>query len=181
MTQDLWVFAYGSLIWDPGFAPVERLPATVTGWHRSFCMTSVHYRGTPQAPGLVLALDAAQAAQCRGLALRVAPGQTDTVRAYLRDRELVSSAYEERLLPAALADGRQVSALAYVINRDHGQYCRHDADTQAAIIARAHGLRGPNRDYLFQTASHLADLGIPDPELSDLVARVRNLTGADPA
>jgi len=174
----MWVFCYGSLMWDPGFDPAERSVARIQGWERSFCMASVHYRGTATAPGLVLALDAVPGAQCTGLALRVGTTAAAAVLDYLRARELVSSAYEERLLPVWLADGRKVSALAFVIDPGHPQYCRHDVDAQARIIAHATGLRGSNRDYLFNTAAHLAAMGIPDPALDALVAKVRALTAA---
>ena len=108
--MDLWVFGYGSLLWDPGFAPAERLPARLADWHRSFCMLSVHHRGTEAEPGLVLALDAAPGAECRGAALRVAPGEEAEVTEMLRARELISSAYVERMVPVTLSDGRVVGA-----------------------------------------------------------------------
>lgn len=176
MTETLWIFGYGSLIWHPGFVPAERVPARLEGWHRSFCMHSIHYRGTVQAPGLVLALDAAAGAACAGLAFSVPRGQEATVLAALRARELVSSAYLERVLPVRLADGRQVSAVCYVIDPGHAQYCGGlTLEDQARIIARARGERGPNCDYLFNTAAHLHELGLADPDLDWLAARVRAL------
>ncbi len=172
----MWVFGYGSLIWDPGFPVAEAVVGRVDGWHRSFCMRSIHYRGTPEAPGLVLALDAAEGATCNGVALRVEPARAEEVLAGLRERELISYAYREVTVPVVLADGRQVEALTYAINRDHDQYCGLTADEQAAIIARASGARGPNRDYLYATAEHLHALGIADAEIDALVTRVQALT-----
>jgi cation transport protein ChaC len=173
----MWVFGYGSLIWHPGFPVAERQVARLTGWHRSFCMRSIHHRGTVTAPGLVLALDAAEGASCDGVAFRVEPGAEAETLAALRERELISSAYLERTLPVTLSGGGQVQALAYVIDPDHVQYCGGLAlEEQAQIIAHAAGGRGPNRDYLFSTASHLADLGIADADLEWLAARVRALT-----
>lgn len=172
----MWVFGYGSLIWHPGFPVAEQQVARLAGWHRSFCMRSIHHRGTVEAPGLVLALDAARDAVCDGVAFRVEPGaEAETLEA-LRERELISSAYLEKELPVRLADGAMVTALAYVIDPDHAQYCGGLAlEEQARIIASAAGGRGPNRDYLFSTASHLADLGIADPDLAWLAERVRAL------
>ena len=46
---DVWFFAYGSLMWDPGFRPAEVRPALLHGWHRRFCVASAIYRGTPEA------------------------------------------------------------------------------------------------------------------------------------
>lgn len=175
MHTPLWVFGYGSLIWHPGFPVAEQRIATLHGWHRSFCMRSIHHRGTVEEPGLVLALDEAEGATCTGVAFRVAPGQEDATLAALRERELISSAYLERTLPVTTQDG-PLEALAYVIDPDHVQYCHLDREEQAQIIARAVGGRGPNREYLWSTAAHLAELGISDPDLDWLASRVRDLT-----
>lgn len=172
MPEALWIFGYGSLIWDPGFTPAEAVAAKLTGWHRSFCMRSIHFRGTPEAPGLVLALDAAPGACCHGLAMRVAACEAGPVLAQLRARELVSDAYLERRLSLSLADGRTVEAITYVIDRAGPQYCRIGLAEQAQIIATAVGARGPNRDYLFNTAAHLAALGLQDAELDSLATQV---------
>ena len=119
----MWVFGYGSLIWHPGFAVAEARVARLEGWHRSFCMRSIHHRGTEAAPGLVLALDEAVGAVCDGVALRVEPGTEAETLAALRERELISSAYLEREVAVTLAGGGRVQALAYVIDPDHVQYC----------------------------------------------------------
>jgi cation transport protein ChaC len=146
------------------------------GYHRSFCMRSVHHRGSEAEPGLVLALDAGSGAACEGLALRARPGTEAEALAALRARELISSAYVERLVPLSLTDGRQVRALAYVIERAHPQYCGGmPLEEQARIIARAEGGRGPNAEYLFNTVAHLEELGVQDGELDWLAARVRAL------
>jgi cation transport protein ChaC len=172
----LWVFGYGSLLWNPEIDVAERAPALLEGYHRSFCMRSVHHRGSEDAPGLVLALDEGQAASCEGLALRARPGTEAEALAALRARELISSAYVERLVPLSLTDGRQVRALAYVIERAHPQYCGGmPLEEQARIIARAEGGRGPNAEYLFNTVAHLEELGVQDGELDWLAARVRAL------
>ena len=175
MQQPLWVFGYGSLSWDPGFPVAERRIGRVDGWHRSFCMRSIHHRGTVEQPGLVLALDAAAGASCTGVAFRVAPGAEGATLAALRERELVSSAYLERVL-AVTTDAGAVQALTYVIDPYHVQYCGGlPLDEQARIIAGATGGRGPNRDYLWSTAAHLAELGIGDDDLDWLAGRVRAL------
>lgn len=171
----MWVFGYGSLLWNPGFEVGETAVGTLHGWHRSFCMRSIHHRGTVENPGLVLALDAAEEAHCMGVAFSVAEGHEARTLEYLRERELVSSAYLETNLAIALRDGRQVEAVTYVIDPDHDQYCHLDLEEQAQIIARAVGGRGPNTEYLHNTASHLRELGIEDGDLDWLSARVRAL------
>ncbi|MCK8465420.1 gamma-glutamylcyclotransferase [Aliiroseovarius sp. S1339] len=174
-TQDLWVFGYGSLMWNPGFDHTEAIVATLPGYHRSFCMRSIHHRGTEDAPGLVLALDEMNGAHCQGLAFRACPKSYDKTLAELRERELVSSAYLEKRLTITLLDGRAVEAVTYVIDPHHVQYCQVDLDEQAQIIARAVGRRGPNTEYLYNTAAHLTELGIEDQDLSWLSQQVRAL------
>ncbi|WP_121065743.1 gamma-glutamylcyclotransferase [Chachezhania antarctica] len=170
----MWVFGYGSLLWNPGFPVAERAVARLDGYHRSFCMRSIHHRGTPEDPGLVLALDAMAGASCTGLALRVETGHEDTTLAYLRERELVSSAYLEKTVSLELAgQGKSVEAVAYVIDADHVQYCGGlPLDEQARIIARAVGGMGHNAEYLFNTARHLDEIGLADADLQWLADRV---------
>jgi cation transport protein ChaC len=175
MHERLWVFGYGSLIWNPGFTVERAEVARLAGWHRSFCMRSIHHRGTVADPGLVLALDRAEGAHCDGLAFLVAAGAEEATLATLRERELISSAYLETHLPVTLASGVEVEMLAYVIDPAHEQYCGGlPLEEQAAIIARAVGGRGPNAEYLFNTADHLESLGIADADLRWLAARLRH-------
>ncbi|MCP3971357.1 MAG: gamma-glutamylcyclotransferase [Rhodobacteraceae bacterium] len=172
----LWVFGYGSLMWNPGFAHCERVLASLPGFARTFCMRSIHHRGTEHDPGLVLALDPHQTARCHGLAFAVPSEIRTRTLQELRERELISSAYLERNLQLDLADGRKVEAVVYVVDTDHVQYCGGlPLEEQAGIIARAVGGRGPNTEYLFNTAAHLAELGIEDEDLAWLAQRVRVL------
>ncbi|MEL6914001.1 MAG: gamma-glutamylcyclotransferase [Pseudomonadota bacterium] len=173
-----WVFAYGSLMWNPGFDAAEAVLARLHGYRRSFCMWSIHHRGTEEDPGLVLALDAEDGATCTGMAFRFPALGRAGVLAELRDRELISSAYVEHIVPLRLATGAEVEALAYVIAPGHPQYCGGlPMARQAEVIAGARGGRGPNSEYLYNTAAHLADLGIEDAELTQLAADVRALKG----
>lgn len=172
----LWVFGYGSLLWNPGFTPVQRVKARLPDYHRSFCMLSVHHRGTEEDPGLVLALDTQEGGQCTGVAFQVAEDETDTVLAQLRERELISSAYYEDTVDLIDDQGAPLQALTYVVDRNHVQYCQFALEKQAQIIARAIGGRGPNTEYLFNTANLLAELDIKDSDMEWLVDRVRALT-----
>src|SRR5918999_497695 len=120
--DDFWVFAYGSLIWRPGFAHLERVPARLVGAHRALCVFSHVHRGTPERPGLVLGLD--QGGACRGVAYRVAARLLEDTIAYLRAREQVTAVYRELVRGIAL-DGkpeRRVDALCYAVDRGHPQY-----------------------------------------------------------
>jgi len=175
--SELWVFGYGSLIWRPGFPFVERRPARLAGAHRALCVYSWVHRGTPERPGLVLGLD--RGGTCRGVAFRVAALDRDAVVDYLREREQVTSVYLERLREIRFDDGGRAEALTYVVDRHHGQYAgKLEEDTQFTIIAGAAGRSGANRDYVVNTAAHLAELGMPDRLLSRLAAR---LAAADPS
>jgi len=179
MTDDLWIFAYGSLMWNPGFEPVEKVLARANGFQRGFYMRSVHYRGTEDVPGLVLALDVCDGASCEGMALRVDMSERARVLAYLRERELISYAYYEHICKLELGDGRQVEAVTYVVARDHAQYAGNlSLADQAEIILRAQGSAGPNRDYLASTVASLRGFGIEAAELFALEERVNALSSA---
>lgn len=173
----MWVFGYGSLLWNPGFEVAESVIGTLPDYARSFCMRSIHHRGTIEDPGLVLALDQQAGEACEGIALRVAAGQEEETLACLRERELVSAAYVEKKLPVQLRDGREITALVYVIDEAHDQYCGGlPLEEQAQIIAKAVGGRGPNTEYLYNTADHLASVELHDPALEWLSARVKAIS-----
>ena len=170
-----WVFGYGSLLWNPGFTPTRRVKACLQDYHRSFCMLSIHHRGSEEEPGLVLALDAQKGARCTGVAFQIAEDEEDAVLAMLRERELISSAYYEDTVELITDAEEKITALAYIIDPDHEQYCQFDLEKQAQMIAHAVGGRGPNTEYLFNTADHLHELGIKDDDMDWLVGRVRAL------
>ena len=169
--NDLWIFGYGSLMWHPGFDTTESCPARVTGFNRRFCVYSFHHRGTAQRPGLVLGLD--RGGSCDGVVYRVAPQNRNEVLTYLRAREQVSGVYRETLCQALLLDGsgRQVKALAYIVERAHPQYAPPlPLHLQARIIRGAAGISGVNLDYLLSTVAHLRELGICERNLERICA-----------
>ncbi len=172
-----WVFGYGSLIWNPGFAFVSAQKGLLRGGHRSLSIISHHYRGTPEQPGLVFGL--ARGGSCRGMAFEVAAESWPEVAAYLHAREMVTSVYRDVVRPVRLEDGRQVAALAYMVNDDHEQYVgKLSLDEQVAMVRAGIGSAGPNVDYVLNTARHLQQLGIYD---RTLMALVRALGGPDQA
>jgi cation transport protein ChaC len=172
MSQDLWVFGYGSLMWKPGFDYVERQLATVHGYHRSLCVYSHVHRGSPDKPGLVLGLD--RGGSCRGVAFRVPAAQRDQVIAYLREREQVTMIYREIILRARLADARQVEALVYVVDRSHHQYAgRLEREHVLDLVRQGVGVSGANPHYVLSTWEHLATAGIRDADLAWLAKRLQ--------
>lgn len=165
---DFWVFAYGSLIWKPGFHFTDRVPARLQGYHRRFCIVSTRYRGTPEAPGLVLGLD--RGGSCRGIAYRVPAEAAAETITYLDAREIPDPVYRRRMLPVRLACGTPASALTYVARRDWPGYCRIAPGQAAEMIARGAGAMGTNRDYLMNTLEGLRGVGLADPLLTRLAA-----------
>src|SRR5690348_75125 len=167
---DLWVFAYGSLMWRPGFDFIERIPARVMGAHRSLCVLSHRYRGTPERPGLVLGLD--RGGSCRGIAYRLPPVGLGAAIDRVWAREMAGQVYDMRPVKIATPQG-QVAAHAFTVRRNNPDYAgRLSPDAVARIIAAAAGGRGTGRDYLAQAVRHLEQLGIPDGPLHRLEAQV---------
>ncbi len=177
-TDDLWVFGYGSLIWNPGFAFVEQTPARLVGAHRALCIYSMVHRGTPERPGLVLGLDRGGA--CQGVAFRVAASRREATIAYLRAREQVTKVYREAMRPVVLDrdGGRRARALVYLADRRHPQYAGQlTLDEQLRLVRQGHGGAGPNAAYVLATVAALEDHGIRDARLRRLAALLRD----DPA
>ena len=175
---DLWVFGYGSLMWRPGFEFEERTLATIRGYRRALCVYSHVHRGTPERPGLVLGLD--RGGSCKGVAFRVAADRADGVIAYLRAREQVTMVYREIRARTTLADGRDVTALAYAVDRTHVQYAGAlDLPMLERFVSQGAGVSGPNPDYVQNTYEHMRELGINDPVLATLVERLSAIYGAD--
>jgi cation transport protein ChaC len=172
-SKDIWVFGYGSLMWRPEFDFVERQPALLGGYHRALCVYSIHYRGVPGKPGLVVGLD--RGGSCRGRAMRVAAAKASQVMDYLRKRELVNGVYREAWLPVRIGE-RRVTAVTYVVNRDHEHYVGTlSIERTAAVVARAAGPAGTALDYLQNTIVHLDDLGIKEGRLHRILARAERL------
>jgi cation transport protein ChaC len=170
----VWVFGYGSLMWNPGFHYRRLEYGLVRGWHRAFCVYSQVWRGTPDRPGLVLGLDRGGA--CKGVAFAVPVKEEAKVLAYLDERERVTNVYLRRKLVVTLASGRAVEAWGYVVDRRHHQYARKLATAKAArIIAASEGKGGTNPEYLENTILHLDQMGIPEGPLHSLRDRVRAL------
>lgn len=168
---EIWVFGYGSLMWNPGFDHLERRAAWLDGFARGFFMWSMHYRGTEAAPGLVLGLAQARQASTRGVAFRVAADKVDSVIGYLGERELISAAYREVAAPLRFVDaaGAPAQAVTYVVDTAHRQCAAGlTLEEQADIIAFSRGRMGENRDYLFNTVAHLRDEGFSEAEIGEL-------------
>ena len=168
--NDLWVFAYGSLMWQPGFDYLDAQPALLRGYHRAFCVYSHIYRGTPERPGLVLGLD--RGGSCRGTAYRVHRSQAGEVLDYLNEREMRTSVYHPRFL-AMTVPGRRIRAHTFVVRRGHRQYAGPLPIARlVALVLQGEGTKGRCRDYLERTVCHLRERACLEPRLERLHGHV---------
>lgn len=171
-----WVFGYGSLIWNPGFAYLRAEKALLRGAHRALSIYSHRHRGTPERPGLVFGLS--RGGSCLGVAFEVASERWPETFDYLQAREQDRGVYREAWRSVELADGTRVQALAYLVNERHPQYAgRLDLAEQVRLIGRSAGESGRNTEYVRNTAQHLLRLGIRDKTLLEIVAALDRDTG----
>lgn len=175
--QDLWVFAYASLIWRPDFEVAEQHLARVHGWHRALAMWSRVNRGTPDRPGLVFAL--LRGGMCRGMALRVPRAQGESVLHQLWAREMPSGVYQPRWLRCHVEDSgtpESVQALAFTLPHTSPSHTGtlSEAQYQSIFADTVGGRYGHTLDYARQTLESLKALGIRDPALEKLLALARS-------
>lgn len=169
--QDVWIFAYGSLIWNPAFHFAERRLGRIWGYHRRFCLWTHLGRGTTSCPGLMLGLD--RGGSCQGLFYRIAADQIEDELTLVWRREMITAAYCPTWVSGRTAEG-PVRALAFTINRAHPRYAGKLAEARVIeALATAAGPLGRCADYLFNTHDHLRQLAIHDPQLARLCAEVR--------
>ena len=170
-----WVFAYGSLLWNPLFPVSEMRPGTLAGLHRRFCLWSLASRGTRDRPGLVLGLDRGGA--CCGVVLRLPAMLAIDELHLLWRREMVVGSYRPTWVKVR-TDGRDIVALTFIVRRDHPQYARGiTLDEQVAVLNTACGAFGSSLDYLERTRVALVSHGIVDPYLEGLAARITACRG----
>lgn len=175
--QPLHVFAYGSLMWRPGFDFDTVAPGAIGGFHRRFCIWSQRYRGTPEAPGLVLGL--MPGGSCRGLLYTVAPERADEARAYLWDREMVNHAYAPRAVSVMTETG-MMTALTFVADPRQPTYAAGLCEERIArIIAERRGECGTNLAYFESTLANLERLGAVDAPFKRLRALLARLRPSD--
>ncbi|MDA1100742.1 MAG: gamma-glutamylcyclotransferase [Proteobacteria bacterium] len=176
-TGDVWIFGYGSLLWDASFPHQEARTARLIGWHRSMCVWTALARGTPDLPGLSLGL--LRGGACDGIALRIAAGDLDAALPVIWQREMWTDIYEPTWVSLA-TNGVSLSALAFTVNEASRQFTGDlTLDQIIAHIAMAKGERGPCREYLANTVIKLQAMGIADSYLEDLQDAVTARPRAD--
>lgn len=164
----VWVFAYGSLIWNPLLTFDARSAGTLHGWRRSFCVRSVSVRGCEKWPGRVLGLE--RGGQVRGVAFRLHDDQVDTELRVLWSREMAGGVYHPLWTRVALDDGQEAAAITFVANVEHSQF-ESDAcaSTVSRIAARAVGAFGSNAEYIRSLGKALTDHGLNDPYVDEII------------
>lgn len=180
---DVWVFGYGSLLWNPGFEYEERRPARLRGWHRAFCMQLFRFRGSPEQPGLMLALD--HGGSCLGEVFRIARDKAPAELDKLTRREIPYRRFAQawRWVDVDIKGERRKALTFYAGMRRDLLYARFPIHTQAHMLARAAGFAGSGAAYLHQTVTKLEELGIHDRylwELQHLVAAEIKAMGQTP-
>ncbi|NQV98331.1 MAG: gamma-glutamylcyclotransferase [Rhodospirillales bacterium] len=171
---DIWIFGYGSLMWQPNFPFAEKQHARLHGYHRALCIYSFEYRGTRDCPGLVFGLD--RGGSCHGIAFRVLEQNAEAVIAYLHEREMITGVYRPRWQSIRLQSSGQppvrVNAYIFVADRSHEQYAGTLPDEETVkLVRQGRGKSGPCIDYLKNTLDHLYELSIQDYTLARIVTK----------
>ncbi len=175
--KDLWVFGYGSLIWNPAFHFVEKRRARLFGFHRSFCLHLSIGRGSPEKPGLMLALD--RGGSCHGVCFRIAAKDVQSETEILWLREMISGAYKTHW-GNINTDNKTVKGLTFIVNRDHSRYIgRLSMEKTTSRILQGEGILGTCRNYLFNTVQCLEDLNIHDGYLDHLCKIIKEKEAAN--
>jgi cation transport protein ChaC len=167
---DLWIFGYGSLMWNPGFRFVRKHPARLFGFHRALCIHSTDHRGTRERPGLVMGL--APGGSCHGVAFGVPRRRAVATLRALWQRELCDELYDPRLVDIR-THSRRLCALAFVVARDHVRYAGRLRPQDIALrVAACRGVRGSNIEYVSNTVAHLRSMGVRDRHLAEVMEAI---------
>ncbi|SCA58322.1 Transporter [Candidatus Terasakiella magnetica] len=167
-TKEKWVFAYGSLMWHPGFEYLEVSQARLSGYHRDLCILSYVFRGTRALPGLVMGLN--PTGQCIGRAFLVAEENWAETHAYLDEREMINQVYEPSWVEIELEDGRQVEAYTFIAVQGHDQHVGHfSLDEKVDHVLQGVGQGGSALEYVQNTCRHLQEIGITDSTLEAIL------------
>ena len=165
--NNVWIFGYGSLKWNPSFSYDMRIPAHLFGYHRRFCLRTTITRGSQEKPGLVLGLD--RGGSARGILFRIPASIAARECDLIWKREMLSGAYKPSWVKVKSNDGRTLKALTFIIKRSHPNFAEPISDEESIkIIAEASGIIGPNSEYLLNTATALHSEGIIDQKLKRL-------------
>jgi cation transport protein ChaC len=171
--EDVWLFGYGSLIWNPAIYFEEKRPMLIYGFHRKFCLKTYLGRGSKEAPGLVLGLDSG--GSCKGVGFKIPAKTAYKELEVVWSREMVSGSYKPKWLSGKVGE-TPIKALGFVVDRRQDRYVNNLTEIEMAhLISKANGFLGSCSDYLLNTSEHLKKFGIPDKKLDSLVDLVNQL------
>jgi len=177
LENGVWVFGYGSLMWNPDFKFAEKITGVVSGFHRRLCLKSTVYRGTPDYHGLVFGLD--QGDSCQGMAFRITPEHLETELQIVWEREMFAETYIPTWVSVQTKQ-QNVSAITFVINPEHEHYVPDLAlEDVVQRVVRAEGKCGTCHDYVQNTVKCLHQLGLRDPVLEQLLTLIEYPTIAE--
>ena len=169
--DEIWLFGYGSLMWNPCINYCDRQPALLHGYHRNYCLQTPVGRGTPEQPGLMLALK--RGGSCNGIAYQIDQAIAEHELDVIWNREMISGAYQPRLVMLRTPLGLKRS-IAFAINTKHPLYVDNISPEQAAaMIATASGWLGTCAEYLYSTVENLDKLGVSDGPMHALLEQVK--------
>ena len=172
--QAVWVFGYGSLMWNPAFHVAQTARARIYGYHRAFCLSLTFGRGSPEKPGLMLGLESG--GSCVGMAHKIAPKNVSSELEILWMREMLGGTYIPKWLNAELPNGKKQRVLTFIANKSHLRYIGTQPFKKSAKrIATSEGYLGDNRTYLYNTIEGMDELGIGDGSLHRLEHEVRRI------
>ena len=171
--KDIYIFAYGSLLWNPTFEYEEQFPAIIYGFHRKFCMKTNLGRGSYENPGLMLGLD--KGGSCKGIVYKLKKNNQIKEIDLLYKREMVTGTYIPRLLKTKMNNGKTVTSLTFTVDQKHENYVSNLSIHQTAkLISKAHGFLGSCEEYLNYTVSSLTELNIIDKRMNDIYNVIKN-------
>jgi cation transport protein ChaC len=175
--EPMWVFGFGSLMWNPCFDYDIKTAAVLKGYDRKFHIWTTRARGTPDNPGLGLCLEDCAGA-CRGVAFRLVEGDVEAAWERLWEREMGSGIYRPVWVSLESEDYDRIVALTFVVNREHPHYAGPmPSERMADIMAGAKGSYGLCRDYLAGTIEEMRKLDVSDSDLEELLSRVDAIEG----
>ena len=170
-SKELWIFGYGSLMWNPGFEFEQCSTGRLFGHHRSLCLWSVRFRGTEKKPGLVLGLR--PGGSCKGMVFKLSNSSRKPNLQYIFNREMITNAYHPVVKSVHLDNGKSVTSLTFVSKTSHPQYAHKMSEPEMLkIIKRASGPRGSNTEYILNTVEHLESIGISDKTLDSIASKL---------
>ena len=172
--KNIWLFGYGSLIWNPDIPYLDWKPATLSGFVRKFWQGSHDHRGTPENPGRVVTLIPCEKGYCDGIAYLVSLSTVKSVFEKLDHRE--KNGYRKTKVFLNFTDKTNEEAITYIAKSINPAFLGPAPDSSIAKqIAVSSGPSGNNSAYLFKLADALRKHNFIDKHVFELESLVSEL------